>query len=199
RPAASTRSAARFASGRATSAAGSSCPNRRHCPPASPTAQSSTTPGSNDFDFHATDEVQDLTDDAANDSFTPVVFQPECLRVLRSRSIQGSVKVPGASRRMVMTNEDTLRALLDRIRAGDQQAATELVRRYEPALRRAVRLRLRNRQLRRVLDSSDICQAVLLRFFVRVATGRYDLDTPEKVLKLLATMARHQIVNEALH
>jgi RNA polymerase sigma-70 factor (ECF subfamily) len=100
---------------------------------------------------------------------------------------------------MAMTNEDTLRTLLDRIRAGDQQAATELVRRYEPALRRAVRLRLRDRQLRRVLDSSDICQAVLLRFFVRVDTGRYDLVTPEQVLKLLATMARHQIVNEALH
>jgi RNA polymerase sigma-70 factor (ECF subfamily) len=100
---------------------------------------------------------------------------------------------------MAMTSNDTLRALLDRVRGGNQQAATELVRRYEPALRRAVRLRLRDRQLRRVLDSSDICQAVLLRFFVRVATGRYDLDTPEQVLKLLATMARHQIVNEALH
>jgi RNA polymerase sigma-70 factor (ECF subfamily) len=100
---------------------------------------------------------------------------------------------------MVMANEVTLRTLLERTRAGDQRAATELVRRYEPALRRAVRLRLRDRQLRRFLDSSDVCQAVLLRFFVRVATGRYDLDTPEQVLRLLATMARHQVVNEALH
>ena len=98
-----------------------------------------------------------------------------------------------------MTNEGTLRALLDRVRAGDQQAATELVRRYEPALRRAVRLRLRDPQLRRFLDSADVCQAVFLRFFVRVATGQYDLDTPEQVLKLLATMARNQVVNEALH
>ena len=64
-----------------------------------------------------------------------------------------------------MTGE-TLPALLDRIRAGDQGAATELVRRYEPALRRSVRLRLRDPRLRRVLDSSDVCQAVLLRFFV---------------------------------
>jgi RNA polymerase sigma-70 factor (ECF subfamily) len=97
-----------------------------------------------------------------------------------------------------VTNGETLRTLLDRIRAGDQQAATELVRRCEPTLRRAVRLRLRNRQLRRLLDSSDICQAVLLRFFVRVATGRYDLGTPEQVLKLLATMARTQVINEVL-
>jgi RNA polymerase sigma-70 factor (ECF subfamily) len=89
--------------------------------------------------------------------------------------------------------------LLDRVRAGDQQAATELVRRYEPALRRLVRLRLRNRQLRRLIDSSDVCQAVLLRFFVRVATGPSDIDRPEQVLKLLATMARTQVVNAALH
>jgi RNA polymerase sigma factor (sigma-70 family) len=89
--------------------------------------------------------------------------------------------------------------LLDRVRAGDQRAATELVRRYEPALRRLVRLRLRNRRLRRIIDSSDICQAVLLRFFVRVATGPHDIHTPEQVLKLLATLARTQVVNAALH
>jgi RNA polymerase sigma-70 factor (ECF subfamily) len=100
---------------------------------------------------------------------------------------------------MAMTDGETLRALLVRIREGDQQAATELVRRYEPALRRTVHLRLRARQLRRFLDSSDICQAVLLRFFVRVAAGLYELDTPEQVLKLLATMARNQVVNEAIH
>jgi RNA polymerase sigma-70 factor (ECF subfamily) len=99
---------------------------------------------------------------------------------------------------MAMTNDDTLRTLLTRIRAGDQQAATQLVRRYEPALRRAVRLRLRDRQLRRLLDSSDICQSVLLRFFVRVAGGQYELETPEQVLKLLTTLARNQVVNEAL-
>jgi RNA polymerase sigma factor (sigma-70 family) len=99
---------------------------------------------------------------------------------------------------MAVTNEDALRILLDRIRAGDQQAATELVHRYEPALRRAVRLRLRDRRLRRFLDSSDICQSVLLRFFVRAATGQYELETPEQLLKLLATLARNQVINEAL-
>ena len=88
-----------------------------------------------------------------------------------------------------MTGE-TLPALLDRIRAGDQGAATELVRRYEPALRRSVRLRLRGPRLRRVFDSSDVCQAVLFRFFVSVAEGRYAPETPEQVLRLLATLAR---------
>jgi RNA polymerase sigma-70 factor (ECF subfamily) len=100
---------------------------------------------------------------------------------------------------MTMTDGETLRTLLGRVRAGDQQAATALVRRYEPALRRAVRLRLRAGPLRRLLDSSDVCQAVLLRFFVRVATGLYGLDTPEQLLRLLVTMARNQVINEALH
>jgi RNA polymerase sigma-70 factor (ECF subfamily) len=89
--------------------------------------------------------------------------------------------------------------LLERIRSGDQQAATELVRRYEPALRRTIRLRLRDRHLRRRLDSSDVCQSVLVRFLQRLAAGQYHLHTPEDVLKLLATMARNQVVNEALH
>src|SRR5262245_23610315 len=50
--------------------------------------------------------------------------------------------------------------LMRRVRAGDEQAAADLVRRYEPAIRRAVRVRLRDPQLRRLLDSIDICQSV---------------------------------------
>jgi RNA polymerase sigma factor (sigma-70 family) len=98
---------------------------------------------------------------------------------------------------VAVTDGGSLDNLFRRVRAGDQQAAGELVRRYEPALRRLVRLRLRDRQLRRLLDSADVCQAVLLHFFVRVAAGEYECYTPDEVLKLLATMARHQLVNLA--
>ena len=97
-----------------------------------------------------------------------------------------------------MTNGENLGALFGRVRAGDQHAATELVRIYEPALRRMVRLRLRDRHLRRLLDSADVGQAVLLHFLVRVASGEYECCTPEQVLRLLATMARHHLVNLAL-
>ena len=56
-----------------------------------------------------------------------------------------------------------------RIREGDEHAAEELVRRYEPEIRLEVRgwLRLRNPALRRVFDSMDICQSVLASFFAR--------------------------------
>jgi RNA polymerase sigma-70 factor (ECF subfamily) len=87
--------------------------------------------------------------------------------------------------------------LILRVRAGDEAAASELVRRYEPAIRRVVRVHLRDPRLRRVLDSTDVCQSVLASFFVRANLGQYELDTPDHLLKLLATIARNKVTNEA--
>ena len=75
-----------------------------------------------------------------------------------------------------MADEVSFRDLIGRVRHGDEQAAAELVRRYEPAIRRAVRFRLTDPRLRRTCDSMDVCQSVLLSFFVRAASGQYDLD-----------------------
>jgi RNA polymerase sigma-70 factor (ECF subfamily) len=86
---------------------------------------------------------------------------------------------------------------LRRIRAGDEQAAAELVRQYEPLIRREVRLQIADRRLGRLFDSLDVCQSVLASFFVRTAAGQYDLDRPEQVLKLLATMARNKLASAA--
>src|SRR5580704_8003946 len=86
--------------------------------------------------------------------------------------------------------------LLRRVRAGDGQAAAELVRRYEPAIRRAARVRLLDTRLNRLLDSMDICQSVMASFFVRAALGQYELETPAQLLKLLATMTRNKLANQ---
>ena len=43
----------------------------------------------------------------------------------------------------------------------------------------------------------DVCQSVLLSFFVRAASGQYDLDSPEQLLRLLTTMARNKLLNQA--
>lgn len=83
-----------------------------------------------------------------------------------------------------------------RVRAGDGDAAAELVRSYEPAIRRVVRLRLGDSRLRRALDSMDVCQSVLGSFFVRANLGQYDLANPEQLLKLLAQMARHKVTDQ---
>jgi RNA polymerase sigma-70 factor (ECF subfamily) len=87
--------------------------------------------------------------------------------------------------------------LIRRVKTGDEAAAAELVRLYEPAVRRAIRYRLTDPRLRRVCDSMDVCQAVLGSFFVRVAAGQYELDSPVQLQKLLATMARNKLAKQA--
>jgi RNA polymerase sigma-70 factor (ECF subfamily) len=96
-----------------------------------------------------------------------------------------------------MSDDLSFRDLIGRVRQGDEQAAAELVRKYEPAIRRAVRFRLTDARLRRTCDSMDVCQSVLMSFFVRAASGQYDLDSPEQLLRLLTTMARNKLLNEA--
>jgi len=73
------------------------------------------------------------------------------------------------------------------------------VRRGEPAIRRAARFRLGEAGLRATLDSVDICQSVLASFFVRAATGQYEIDDPQQLLNLLVTMARNKVINHARH
>lgn len=96
-----------------------------------------------------------------------------------------------------MLIENSFVDLMRRVRAGDEEAAAELVRGYEPAIRRVVRIHMRDSRLRRVLDSTDVCQSVLATFFVRANLGQYELDSPESLLKLLATIARHKVTNQA--
>jgi RNA polymerase sigma-70 factor (ECF subfamily) len=88
-----------------------------------------------------------------------------------------------------------------RIRAGDEQAAAELVRLFEPEIRLEVRtwLRLRDPRLRRLFDSMDICQSVLASFFVRAAVGDFDLDRPEQLAGLLAGIARYKLSEHVKH
>ena len=96
-----------------------------------------------------------------------------------------------------MSAEDEFRVLLNGVRGGDQSAATELVRQYEPEIRRLIRLRMTDPRMRRVLDSMDICQSVMANFFVRMAAGQFELVRPEQLMNLLAAMARNKIRDKA--
>src|SRR5438046_1624402 len=96
-----------------------------------------------------------------------------------------------------MSEPDAFHDLIQRVRAGDQQAAAELVRRYEPAIRRAVRIRIVDRRLQALFDSMDICQSLLGSFFVRVALGEYEVENAEQLLKLLVRMARNKAADAA--
>lgn len=86
---------------------------------------------------------------------------------------------------------------IERIKLGDEAAAAELVRHYEPEIRRFVRFRLTDPKLRRFLDSMDVCQSVMAKFFHRVQTERISVEHPLQLLKLLMTMARNSLLDHA--
>lgn len=95
-----------------------------------------------------------------------------------------------------MLPEEQFADLMARTRRGDQAAAMELVRLYEPEIRRAARVRLTDPRLRRVVDSMDICQSVFGRFFKRATDGSFEMEKPEQLLGLLVTMTRNRVIDE---
>jgi RNA polymerase sigma factor (sigma-70 family) len=97
-----------------------------------------------------------------------------------------------------MTPDPSFEEFLTRVRAGDADAAAELVRLYEPAIRVIVRARLAS-GLRRQFDSMDVCQSVLGTFFARAGLGQYDITTPEELIALLARMTRNKLASQVRH
>jgi RNA polymerase sigma-70 factor (ECF subfamily) len=96
-----------------------------------------------------------------------------------------------------VAHQDEFQEMMRRVRRGDQQAAAELVRRYKPDIHKAIRVLLSSFRLHRVLDLGDISQAVLATFFRRAAAGHFEVQDPEQLIKLLATMARNKVRDEA--
>ncbi len=96
-----------------------------------------------------------------------------------------------------MPEGQQFRDLIRRVRDRDSDAARELVERYESAIRRVIRIRLRDAGMRRLLDSTDICQSVMASFFIRTALGQYEVDTPQQLLNLLTAIARNKLANQA--
>ncbi len=86
---------------------------------------------------------------------------------------------------------------LNRVRAGDELAAVELVARFEPALRLEIKLRMGDPRLRRLLEPADISQSVLRSFFARAGAGQFDVQSPQQLLGLLLTMARNKVAIQA--
>lgn len=104
---------------------------------------------------------------------------------------------PDQLRRNPMNEQLAFQQLLQRVRAKDQAACTTLVRQYQEDILRAVRPALIGMGLQRVLDPTDICQAVMVSFFERVVTGPYKLEEPQQLRHLLLTMARNKVMDEA--
>lgn len=97
-----------------------------------------------------------------------------------------------------MLSSDAFDELMSRVRAGQPEAAAELVRQFEPEIRLEVRVRLRlqDSRMRRLLDSMDITQSVFGSFFAGVAVGRFVPENPRHLLGLLTTMTKNKLLTQ---
>ncbi len=88
-----------------------------------------------------------------------------------------------------------LKAFLARIRAGDEEAARELLGRYEAQVRLVVRRQL-PRLLRARFDSLDFLQSVWGSFFRRMHAGPEQFEDPQCLVAFLARAARNKVIDE---
>src|ERR1700685_858046 len=93
-----------------------------------------------------------------------------------------------------MPHESVLSDTIRRAQAGDERAAEELLNIYLAQVRRYVRIRL-TPALRRQMDSVDVCQSVFGNFFVQLALGKFEIETPAQFVQLLAKMTRNRLIN----
>ena len=88
-----------------------------------------------------------------------------------------------------------IRDYLARIQAGDQQAAGELLSRYEAEVRLVVRRQL-PRMLRSRFDSVDFLQSVWGSFFHRVRTVPTEFEDGRHLVAFLARAAKNKVIDE---
>lgn len=96
-----------------------------------------------------------------------------------------------------MFSAETFTQFIERIRRGDDDAARELVQRFESVIRREARLRLHVSGQSSIFDSMDITQSVLGSFFAGAAQGQYELREPEQLAGLLIGIVRKKVASQA--
>jgi RNA polymerase sigma factor (sigma-70 family) len=90
---------------------------------------------------------------------------------------------------------DDIRGFLARIHAGDQDAARDLLMRYEAEVRLVVRRQL-PRMLRSRFDSVDFLQSVWGSFFHRVRTVPTEFEDGRHLVAFLARAAKNKVIDE---
>lgn len=88
-----------------------------------------------------------------------------------------------------------IQVFLARIQAGDEDAARELLTRYEAEVRLVVRRQL-PKLLRSRFDSLDFLQSVWGSFFQRIRTGPADFEDSRHLVAFLARAAKNKVIDE---
>jgi DNA-directed RNA polymerase specialized sigma24 family protein len=94
--------------------------------------------------------------------------------------------------------DDSSAHLVERWRAGDQQAATALFQRYAEQLLALVRKRLAPSLAPR-LDPEDVVQSAYRSFFTGTRNGRFVLERSGDLWHLLAAIAVHKLHHQIAH
>ena len=86
--------------------------------------------------------------------------------------------------------------LLERFRAGEERAATELFERFAKRLGSLVQSRLSSKLARR-LDAEDVVLSAYRSFFVRARDGQFAVDEPGDLWRLLAQITLNKLYRSA--
>jgi RNA polymerase sigma-70 factor (ECF subfamily) len=95
-----------------------------------------------------------------------------------------------------MEQQDSFTQLAERLRAGDDGAATEVFRRFAGRLIGLARTELDIR-LRRKLDPEDVVQSVYRSFFTRYHAGQFDVANWDSLWSLLTRITVRKCLNRA--
>lgn len=85
--------------------------------------------------------------------------------------------------------------LLERVRSGDEAAASRLVQLYEGIVRRSVRSRL-GRPMRRALDSMDVVQSVHRSLLIGMRHEKFAIRSPDDLVGLALVMVRRKVARQ---
>jgi len=82
---------------------------------------------------------------------------------------------------------------MDRLRSDDPASLQLLLDEYGDALRREIRFTLLDARLRQFVGDSDVYQSVVVRFFVGMKDGDFEVRTPDDLMRLLKGIARKRV------
>lgn len=99
---------------------------------------------------------------------------------------------------MGMATDRSFELLAARLRAGDDQAAADVFRRYAERLVRLATLRL-DARLKPKVDPEDIVQSALRSFFVRQGRGQFELTDWNALWSLLVLLTIRKCIRRAEH
>lgn len=94
--------------------------------------------------------------------------------------------------------DDRSAQLVELVRAGDEQAATELFQRYVERLTALAAAHM-SAKLARRLDPEDVVQSACRSFFLKARAGRYILEHSGDLWRLLVGITLHKLQHQAEH